>query len=106
MDRVSINVSITPSAAQAQIKSQITADLVHQEHHTLGDHEVIVMVFEKFYFRNNSTAGLTVTISNDSGATCVNAVASAGGQGLFNISWGANSSFAYQVQRILSAYEI
>lgn len=106
MDKISINVSITPREAKARITDRISADLVHQEYHGLGNKEIIVLVFEKFFFRNSSTAGLTVTISNETGNTQVTAVASAGGQGIFNISWGANASFAYQVETILEPYRI
>ncbi len=104
MDIVSTYVTLTPADAADVIKRGINAQLVHEERHFIGDKGLVVLVFEKFYFRNSSTAGLTVTIHDDSGTTEVTSIASAGGQGLLNISWGANASFANQVLRVLEPY--
>ena len=106
MDIHFIKVSLTPAEAAQTIKAGINAKIVHEEKHVLEQRTFIVQVFEKYYLRNDSTAGLTVTIHNDSGVTEVTSIASAGGQGLLNISWGANASFAYKIIKILESYRV
>jgi len=105
MDINNISVNISAQQAADIIKRNISADsLVHQEYHTLGNKSVIILVYEKYYFRNSSTAGLTVTLSGEGSTAFVTSIASAGGQGILNISWGANSHFSNQVIRILQPY--
>lgn len=108
MDIRNLTVSLTPTQAAAILKGQMNyATLVYEEHHTpMGGREMIVQIYEKYYMRNNSQAGLTVTLQNFQGHTQVNAISSAGGQGLFNISWGAGSEFAAKVEQILAPYRI
>lgn len=108
MDIRSLTVSLTPAQAAAMLKGQMNnVTLAYEERHSpMGGREMIVQIYEKYFLRNNSQAGLTVTLQNFQGHTQINAIASAGGQGLFNISWGAGSNFAGQVERILDPYRI
>lgn len=108
MDIRSLTVSLTPTQAAAMLKGQMkNVTLAYEERHSpMGGLEIIVQVYEKYFLRNNSHAGLTVTLQNFEGHTQVNAVATAGGQGLFNISWGACSNFAGYAERILDPYRI
>ncbi|WP_088071535.1 DUF6054 family protein [Gottfriedia luciferensis] len=65
--------------------------------------EIAILVFEKFFFRNNSTATLTVTIDNFSGATFVKCISSGNGEGLFDIGWGAGKSFINSLRKNLES---
>ena len=65
---------------------------------------VHVLTFEKFYFRNGSYASLTVVLTENNDEKTADIIGSGGGEGLFNISWGANSSFARDAENILRDY--
>ena len=62
----------------------------------------VVICLEKFYFRNKSYAALTVIIQNESTGSRATLIGSGGGEGLFNISWGANSDFAVSAANALN----
>ena len=83
--------------------SGISCRLVDTMQRRLGDGDLIVMVFEKYFMRASNRVSLTVVISGREGEVQVDAIGSGGGQGpLFSFSWGAEESFAGTVQRILA----
>jgi len=53
-----------------------------------------LLSFEKYYFRNGSYASLSMMFVEVDGVQTVDCIGSGGGEGLFNISWGANRNFA------------
>ncbi|MBQ6686763.1 MAG: hypothetical protein IJM99_11720 [Firmicutes bacterium] len=53
-----------------------------------------LLAFEKYYFRNGSYASLSMMFVEVDGVQTVDCIGSGGGEGLFNISWGANRNFA------------
>lgn len=55
--------------------------------------KVNVGVFEKYYFRVNSMAALSITTISDGESVKVLAISSGGGEGIFNMDWGAADSF-------------
>lgn len=87
------------------LKLKIGAELVDESYCYLDDSTtVILLVFEKYFMRNGSYAGLTVQLIENDKVQMANIIASAGGEGIFNISWGANSDFAYDAENILRDY--
>ncbi|MCI8609115.1 MAG: nicotinate (nicotinamide) nucleotide adenylyltransferase [Firmicutes bacterium] len=60
---------------------------------TEGDVKVVTFVFETYYFRSGSYASLTVTLTHFQGVCTVAAIGSGGGEGLLNISWGAEGDY-------------
>ncbi len=66
-----------------------------------GDVEILLVVFEKFYLRNGSMATLTVQCIDDGNTQEASIVGTGGGDGLLNISLGANKSYANQARDIL-----
>lgn len=84
--------------------SGISCELVGQTSHQMGNANVVVLVFEKYYWRANNRASLTVVVCGGNGKVNVDAIGSGGGQGaIFKFSWGAESSFAETVRDILSS---
>jgi hypothetical protein len=77
--------------------TQLVDDVIHQD----AEMFFCTAVFQKYYFRNNSYAGLTVVISGKADIITVEAIGSAGGQGIFNISYGAESNFTELVYTLL-----
>lgn len=81
------------------LKEDLAAELVCEEK-MLND-SVVLLCFEEFYFRCKSYVALSVMITEND--TCQEAVVvgMGGGDGLANISWGANSSFANRAEKSL-----
>ncbi len=100
---ISVSISVE-NVVDILIGQMFWCDLIYEEHHTTGNKSVSILMFEKYYFRNESYAGLTVTISNEYEVTKVIAIASAGSHSAFNFSLGADTNFTNKVIRILEPY--
>ena len=96
-------VAISMSAVQkrknivdltAILKNGIDAELVHDSPRKLDDATAWLLAFERYYFRNGSYATLTIMLTESGDHQTADIIGSGGGEGLFNISWGANASFA------------
>ncbi|ODG90118.1 MULTISPECIES: DUF6054 family protein [Bacillaceae] len=88
-------VNINPNQATQLILEDLDlkSNLIFQDNKVADEKEVVILVFQKFFFRNNSTATLTVTIDNFSGVTYVKCISSGNGEGIFDFGWGAGKSF-------------
>lgn len=80
------------------------AELICDSSHRIDFVNVHVLTFEKYYFRNGSYASLTVVLTENGDEKTADIIGSGGGEGLFNISWGANSSFAREAENVLNSY--
>jgi len=80
------------------------AELVNRTEHNYNDARMVVLCFEKYYMRNDSTAALTIIVSELNDETNVELIAFGGGQGLLNLSWGANKSFARSAISVLQEF--
>ena len=69
-------------------------ELVVNKIEALGDAEAALLIFEKLYFRNGSYSNLTVELTSYDSIQKAIVIGSGGGEGVLNISWGANSDFA------------
>lgn len=108
MSQYDFNVSLDPNEAIRIIKSKMNADLIHEELFVLGEDSYIgILIFEKYYFRAENRAGLTVIVDNTKGRTRVQSIASGSSKGiLFNFDWGAGADFARSMHSILREYTI
>jgi hypothetical protein len=79
-----------------------SAELVVKDYTQMGAAGVVFIIFEKYFFRNNSYATLTVLLTHFEGIQTAKVVGSGGGEGLLNISWGANKSLANQAVSTLN----
>jgi len=86
------------------IKSETNAELVCENYHHIDFVNVGVLAFEKYFFRNGSYASLMVVLTENGDEKTADIIGSGGGEGLFNISWGANAEMAEKTERILSRY--
>jgi hypothetical protein len=103
-------VTISPAVAMDAIETfvvrgSISGTLVDRYVRRFGEHEVHVVVLEKYYMRSNNRASLTVTVDNLEGQTKVHAVASGSSEGIFmRFDWGAGNNFANSVESALGGY--
>ena len=72
----------------------VEAEVLGEHWRELDDAKVCLLSFEKYYFRNGSYANLTMMFMEADGVQTVDCIGSGGGNGLLNISWGANRNFA------------
>ena len=108
MSKYVFSVSLSPKEAMEKIKYEQNAELVHEDLFALGEDKYIcILVFEKYYFRVENRAALTVIIDNTTGKTRVKSIASGSSKGIiFNFDWGAGDSFARSICNILAKYKI
>lgn len=86
------------------IVNGIGAELVSSTERCIGDGQTILMVFERFYLRNGNYASLTILLSEHDDVQFADIIASGGGAGVFNISYGANANLAESPVQILNSY--
>lgn len=100
---VNISPALAMNAIEAYImREEVTGTLVDWYVRLVGEHEVHVIIFEKYTMRTTSRASLTVTIDNFGGDTKVHAVASGGSAGPhLHIDWGARENFLNSVEAAL-----
>lgn len=86
------------------LKQGISADLISESQQEPGNARIILLCFEKYYLRNNSHASLTILLTEDDAEQTAEIIGFGGGNGLFNISFGANSNFANTAVKILKEH--
>lgn len=69
----------------------------------LGTTKAVSFVFEQYFLRNGSYASLSVTLVHCDGRAYVTAVGAGGGEGILNISWGAEGDYQTQFWHNLHA---
>lgn len=90
------------STIAARLEKELwRAEMVGKNSRGSGSGEAMMLNFEKLYFRNGSYATLSVLLTDFGGLQTADIVGRGGGEGLFNISWGANSEFADDAADIL-----
>lgn len=87
-----------------KLKSEMNADLVDVSWRSIDKVTVVLMVFERYFWRTSSYASLTIMLMDYEGNQTIDIVASGGGEGFFNLSWGANADFAAAAVESLQKY--
>ncbi len=85
------------------IEDNFDGELVCSEFQELnGSAKVLIMNYEKYYFRVSSYVGLSIVITEHNGTQTAVITGFGGGGGLLNISYGANNSFAEKMVNLLT----
>lgn len=97
-------VDINPESAAKLLKNSSFAGFLYEETIKIDESKkVIVLVFEKYMFRVEGKAGVTVIVENTSGETRVKVITAGVGQGiLFDFDWGASDSLIKGVRNCLA----
>ncbi len=77
------------------------ADLIFQNLSKEEDTEILLLVFEKYFFRIGSYAALTIQCISRGNEQTAAVVGTGGGAGIWNVSYGANNAFAQNAKSIL-----
>lgn len=86
------------------LRREIGADLISESSQEFSDGAVILLCFEKYYFRTGSYASLTILLTERESQQTADIIGSGGGAGLFNFSYGSNSDFAGSAKKTLMNY--
>ncbi len=86
------------------LKYEVHAELISENYRSVGLVNIGILAFEKYFFRNGSYAGLTVVLTENGEEKMADIIGSGGGDGLFNISWGANQELAVDTASILKQF--
>ena len=105
---IEFNVNITPRETFDILNDDTEADLVYKELKNVdNEKELAVLIFEKYYFRSENRAALTVIVDNFDGITSVRVIAAGSSKGIiFNFDWGAADNFAEGIRKKLERYII
>lgn len=91
----------------AVVEGSVTGECLDKHILTTPQGSVVVMVFEKHYWRAGNRLTLTATLDNTQGdKTRVRLVGSGGGESLFRFDWGASESFEEVVVCALQPYTL
>ena len=80
-----------------------SVELKDELKHMQGDAGAHLMVFEKYYYRNDSYTSLSVSVTGDSQSAYVDIIGAGGGGGFFNLSFGSEEEFVEELAETLEA---
>lgn len=85
------------------INSGLTMNLVDESNYSIGDTNVAVRVYDKYFMRNGNRASLSLTVVGHGNDIFVSAIGAGGGQGIiFNFSLGAESEMVAVVEESIA----
>ena len=90
------------SSRAVAFAQELEATVIEAVGYEVGDLQTILYVFERYFVRTENMASLTVLFTNDGKTVTVDVIASRAGEGILNISWGANASFAKMAVDLLA----
>lgn len=86
--------------------SGLTMNLVDESNYTVGDTNIAVRVYDKYFMRNGNRASLSLTVVGSGNNIFISAIGAGGGQGiLFNFSLGAEDDMVAIVQESVERME-
>lgn len=78
----------------------MTMNLVDESNYTLGETNIAVRVYDKYFMRNGNRASLSLTVVGHGRNIYISAIGAGGGQGiLFNFSLGAEENMVAIVEK-------
>jgi hypothetical protein len=88
------------------MNSGISMNLVDESNYAIGDTNIAVRVYDKYFMRNGSRASLSLTVVGHGNEIFVSAIGAGGGQGIiFNFSLGAESDMVAVVEESINRME-
>lgn len=78
--------------------------LSFQKQLKISDCTIILLVFERYYFRSNGIASLFIQLRQEGDAQIADIIGSGGAAGLANCDYGANADFCNKAAGYLSDY--
>jgi hypothetical protein len=105
MARDHIQTKLAVNVVTNILKNKLEGDLVTEKEFSLtDDHTLVILIFERYSWRNNSSMGLTIMIDNQNEHTTVEAISVGSGSGLFNFDLGSGKSYAKSAIYVIRDY--
>lgn len=82
----------------------VAPELAYSELVDVKGAQILLMIWERYYMRNGSMTAVTVQVTDDGEKQAATIAGTGGGEGILNISLGANSDFASKVADSLGKY--
>ena len=101
---VDICVNLSPDDAASLLEEHILSSSEAELLDKYIANGIYILVFDKYFFRINSSVGLTVTIHLKEKSTIVHLVAAGCRSGLAENDFGVGKKFANSVEKILEEY--
>ena len=106
MAGTSVRMSMQKTHSLHRIHEQIHyitgAEQIGKVVHSFDGAEVWLLVYEKYYFRAGGYNSLTVLLTEQNEQHTAEIIATGGGSGIANISYGANRKFAKECVKALA----
>ncbi len=84
---------------QEIIDSAVSMNLVDESNYNVGNMNIAVRVYDKYFMRNGNRASLSLTVVGHDNEIFISAIGAGGGQGIFfNFSLGAEDDMVYIVK--------
>ncbi|MGO1581142.1 MAG: DUF6054 family protein [Peptoniphilaceae bacterium] len=83
------------------LKEKIKGELISKVYENIKGVKIVLLNFEKYYFRTGGKAGLSILLTEDNNFQKVSLIGFAGGGGILNITFGANNDFLEKGEEIL-----
>ena len=109
-DNFKINLSLNETVKMLDngiVNGSITGERI--DYHVITGNDsmgVIVLVYEKHFYRAGNRLTLTVIVDNMNGVTNIHSIGSGGGEGFFKFDWGASEAFTSAPRSILNNHLI
>jgi hypothetical protein len=88
------------------MKSAATMNLVDESDFNIGNINIAVRVYDKYFFRNGNRVNLSLTVAGNDSEVHISAIGAGGGQGIiFNFSLGAEDDLVDVVKASLERME-
>jgi len=88
------------------MNSGTSMNLVDESNYAIGDTNIAVRVYDKYFMRNGNRASLSLTVVGHGNEIFVSAIGAGGGQGiLLNFSLGAESNMVKIVEASINRME-
>ena len=99
-----LTTTANPSAVLAAVNQYIGfTEKVHEEELETGEGTIAIAVYEQYFARVKNRIALMIIADDLQNHTSVRIIATGASQGLvFNIDWGAASSYAAEAERIIN----
>lgn len=99
-------VSVVDHLQKDIANSGITMNLVDESDYTIGDTNIVVRVYDKYFMRNGNRASLSLTVVGHGNDIFISAIGAGGGQGIiFNFSLGAEDEMVSVVEESINRME-
>jgi len=88
------------------MSSGTSMELVEESNYKIGNSKITLKVYDKYFFRTNGRASLSVTIVSEANQIFIAAISAGGREGFIGISFGVESELIDIVRNYVEKYPV